>query len=182
MKVQEDRARLLTVLVVDPDQAECDVLCRAVGEAYPVLVAWDYNDALRLAYAAKPDLIVAGVASLLAVDVERWIRRLRDNPSTRRVPVVMLARGDMPGGDDMADNAFGGGHLTTTVLAANPVDGWRVREELYRITGVPTPRRSTLPRGWRHPLRPTEREPRSWMDVVGGPDLAVSAVFTHAPI
>jgi DNA-binding response OmpR family regulator len=114
------------VLVVDGDEATLSVAASRLRSAgYEVLVARDGEDALAQARSAQPDLCVLDVMTpkLNGYDV---IRRLRAEPSTRAMPVILLtARGeqaDVPGGfrsdaDDCIRKPFSPYELRSRVQA-----------------------------------------------------------------
>ena len=85
------RARLL---VVD-DSATALRLLQAVleGEHYDVVTACDGREGLEKVQQCRPDLIVTD-SLMPGVDGFAFLRRLRENPATRLIPVIMLTSGD----------------------------------------------------------------------------------------
>jgi CheY-like chemotaxis protein len=75
--------------------AEDDRILRRAGEVtlakrgYAVVVAVDGEDALAKALAHKPDLILLDVM-MPKLDGFEVLSRLKDNPDTRLIPVIML--------------------------------------------------------------------------------------------
>ena len=88
---QTGRAR---VLVVD-DSPTALYLLRTVfeGEQYDVVTATDGIEGLDEVHRRAPDLIVTD-SVMPGLDGFALLRRLRDDPATRRIPVVMLTSGD----------------------------------------------------------------------------------------
>ncbi|MEQ1569747.1 MAG: response regulator [Myxococcota bacterium] len=83
------------VLVIDHDAWTRELLARTFGRAgIPVAVAPEVETGVELAVRLMPRVIVLDV---LAPDRDGWsvLRRLRENPVTREIPVVVLTmRGD----------------------------------------------------------------------------------------
>jgi len=75
--------------------AEDDRILRRAGEVtltkrgYAVIVAVDGEDALAKAQAHKPDLILLDVM-MPKLDGFEVLARLKENPDTRPIPVIML--------------------------------------------------------------------------------------------
>ncbi len=90
-RLQAGRAR---VLVVD-DSPTALYLLRTVfeGEQYDVVTATDGIEGLDEVHRRAPDLIVTD-SVMPGLDGFALLRRLRDDPATRRIPVVMLTSGD----------------------------------------------------------------------------------------
>ena len=86
-----NRARLL---VVD-DSPTALRLLQAVFEAehYDVVTATDGREGLEKVQQCRPDLIVTD-SIMPGVDGFAFLRRLREDPATRLIPVIMLTSGD----------------------------------------------------------------------------------------
>ena len=82
------------VLVVD-DSPTALYLLRTVfeSEQYDVVTATDGNEGLDEVHRRAPDLIVTD-SVMPGLDGFALLRRLRENPATRLIPVVMLTSGD----------------------------------------------------------------------------------------
>ncbi len=86
---------LKSILVIDD---EVDILrliqtCLEVMGGWQVLIACSGNEGLRLAQNNQPDAILLDVM-MPDMDGLTTFQQLQDNPSTRRIPVVLLtARG-----------------------------------------------------------------------------------------
>ena len=90
--VSSGRAR---VLVVD-DSPTALRLLRAVFEAehFDVVTANDGGEGLEKVQQCRPDLIVTD-SIMPGVDGFAFLRRLKENPATRLIPVIMLTSGDL---------------------------------------------------------------------------------------
>jgi CheY-like chemotaxis protein len=86
-----NRAR---VLLVD-DSPTALYLLRTVfeSEQYEVVTATDGNEGLDEVRRRAPDLVVTD-SVMPGLDGFALLKRLRENPDTRRIPVVMLTSGD----------------------------------------------------------------------------------------
>lgn len=84
----------LRVLVVDDSPTTLRLL-QAVFEAedYDVVTASDGGEGLEKVQQCRPDLIVTD-SIMPGVDGFALLRRLRENPATRLIPVIMLTSGD----------------------------------------------------------------------------------------
>ncbi|NQU41472.1 MAG: response regulator [Lentisphaerae bacterium] len=141
--------RPLTVLVVDQDPEERDVICHIVGEEYPVLIAADALDALRVARASRPDVIVLSVAPQPTPRETHQLRDLLHDHALANTPVLILGMADGRERESVlslstADSQQRGGAVTLR----DKRDGvWRVQDELHRMIGVRRPlHRSSMSR------------------------------------
>jgi len=87
-------ARRARVLVVD-DSPTALYLLRTVFESehYEVVTATDGNEGLDEVRRCAPDLVVTD-SVMPGLDGFALLKRLRENPATRLIPVVMLTSGD----------------------------------------------------------------------------------------
>ncbi|MEZ0065244.1 DNA-binding response OmpR family regulator [Streptacidiphilus sp. MAP12-20] len=125
------------ILVVDDDPTVAEVVTGYLLRAgYTVDRAGDGRAALEQAAARRPDLVVLDLM-LPEIDGLEVCRRLRAEPATRNVPVVMLtAKGDEHdrilglelGADDYVTKPFSPRELVL-----------RIQSVLRRSAGVPTP-------------------------------------------
>ena len=84
------------VLVVDDTPANIDVLRRAlVSEGYAIYVATSGKRALRVAAAAKPDLVLLDVM-MPEMDGFETCRRLHEAEATRNIPVIFVTARTAP--------------------------------------------------------------------------------------
>jgi len=96
------------VLIVDDesDLTEALAIRLSSGWGFTVAVAHDGEEGLRKASVFKPDVILLDIA-MPVVDGWEVCRRLRDDPNTRDVPVVVMRPGP-----------------PTTCSASRPTKGW----------------------------------------------------------
>jgi DNA-binding NtrC family response regulator len=86
------------VLVVDDLPANLDLLADLLEpEGYEVLAAADAAEAMRVAASVGPSLILLDVV-MPGTDGYEICRRLKQDPSTRHIPVVFITARDDPGG------------------------------------------------------------------------------------
>lgn len=79
-----------TILVVDDDRGNLDVLGNLLHQHYDVLIAPSGERALQIvANVPKPDLILLDVL-MPGMDGYEVLSRLRDNPATRDIPVIFV--------------------------------------------------------------------------------------------
>ncbi len=80
-----------TILVCDDDPLLVDIVkFRLAARGYDVDVAEDGGDALERIVARKPDAIVLDYM-MPVMDGVALLRRLREDPETRQIPVIMLS-------------------------------------------------------------------------------------------
>ncbi|OYU70050.1 MAG: PleD family two-component system response regulator [Alphaproteobacteria bacterium PA2] len=78
------------ILVVDDIEANVRLLeAKLTAEYYEVLVAYDGPTALAKAQAEKPDIILLDVM-MPGMDGFQVCRRLKDDPETRHIPIVLV--------------------------------------------------------------------------------------------
>jgi two-component system cell cycle response regulator len=78
------------ILVVDDIEANVRLLeAKLTAEYYEVLTAYDGPTALAIAAAEKPDIVLLDVM-MPGMDGFQVCRRLKDDPETRHVPVVLV--------------------------------------------------------------------------------------------
>jgi DNA-binding response OmpR family regulator len=114
------------VLAADDDEDILElVVFRLERSGYTVLQARDGAEAFELAQASKPDLAVLDVM-LPKMDGFELTRRLRENESTRRMPIILLTartqegdveRGFDAGADDYIRKPFSPQELRARVQA-----------------------------------------------------------------
>ena len=78
------------ILVVDDIEANVRLLeAKLTNEYYEVLTACDGPTALAIAASEKPDIILLDVM-MPGMDGFQVCRRLKDDPETRHIPVVLV--------------------------------------------------------------------------------------------
>lgn len=79
------------VLIVDDESDLTDVLALRLssGWGFAVAVAHDGEEGLRKASAFRPDVILLDIA-MPRLDGWQMCRRLRDDPDTRHIPIVIM--------------------------------------------------------------------------------------------
>ncbi len=131
-----DRGR---ILVVDDDQRILDLLVELLEqEGYEVSAAKDGAEALDLALSFEPDVVISDVV-MPVVDGLQLCRRLKENPSTANLPVLLISgtrhspedgiQGLYAGADDYLDIPFR--HEELLVKVARLVERHRI-EKHYR--------------------------------------------------
>lgn len=105
-----------SVLIVDDTKANIEILLNVLGEDYQVSVATDGGDAIRLAGAIHPDLILLDIV-MPGKDGYAVCRELKSNGSTKAIPIIFLtaltdvtskAKGFEAGGVDYITKPFEG--------------------------------------------------------------------------
>ncbi|MBF0426088.1 MAG: diguanylate cyclase [Magnetococcales bacterium] len=155
------------ILIVDDMAANIDLLHQALGEEYEVLFATNGLDALAVAAAESPDLILLDVM-MPEMDGYQVCRRLKAEEGTRHIPVIFVTALS-----EEADEARGlhlGAIDYLTKPVSVPILQARVRNHLELkkrgdmlerlamldgLTSIPNRRRfdETLEREWRRCLR-----------------------------
>ena len=137
------------ILVVDDVPANIRLLeAKLTAEYYQVATAADGFEALRLAHAWQPDLILLDVM-MPGMDGYEACRRLNDDPDTRHIPVVMVTalgdaservRGLDAGADDFLTKPVEYDTLLARVRGLvrlkRLLDEWRARGETARALGL----------------------------------------------
>jgi signal transduction histidine kinase/CheY-like chemotaxis protein len=125
---------MATVLIVDDESDTLDLMSEWLSmRGYDVLPARSGNEALRLADSDHPDLILLD-DQMPVLDGIETCRRLRQNPSTRNIPVILIT------GQDSASGQMDALLAGATDFAARPVTlsdlGMRMR---LLLEGNPPP-------------------------------------------
>jgi CheY-like chemotaxis protein len=86
-----ETAKALTVLCIEDDSSSLSVIEEAISErpGVELLVATDGAEGTKMARRHRPDLVLADL-DLHGMGGEEVLARLRVDPVTRRVPVVMV--------------------------------------------------------------------------------------------
>ena len=86
----ETAAKNNVVLVVEDDHAVNDKVCDALdGAGFEPVAAYDGDDALRLARARRPALILLDL-NLPDADGVHICRTLMNTPATRKIPIIVF--------------------------------------------------------------------------------------------
>jgi CheY-like chemotaxis protein len=94
------------VLVIEDDPMICELLVAILHESYRVSTAHDGEGGLAQVTQDRPDLILCDMLmpGLHGTDV---LRRLRNNPATAEIPVVLMSgHGDLIHDEALSPNAF----------------------------------------------------------------------------
>jgi diguanylate cyclase (GGDEF)-like protein len=83
----DDRRR--TILIVDDERVNIEVLGEALGGDYEILVATSGPEALKIAFEQIPDLILLDIV-LPAMDGYEVCQRLKADPRTHPIPVIFI--------------------------------------------------------------------------------------------
>jgi len=112
------------ILIVDDDVEVQHVLKRAADAAgYELVQAFDGSSGLTLATESKFDLIVLDI-EMPKLDGRDVLTRLKQNPNTATVPVLVYSGRDQPtdrrvvyelGADDHIDKPFSAGRLMSKI-------------------------------------------------------------------
>jgi two-component system, cell cycle response regulator DivK len=117
------------ILVVEDDPDNRRIVAKTLSvEGYDVIEATDGVQALTLARAEHPDLVLMDLA-LPNLDGWEATRRLKSDPETRRIPVVALTAVAMRGDEEQARAAGCDDYLSKP---ARPV---AIREIVKKYTG-----------------------------------------------
>lgn len=115
------------VLVVDDDPMSLELVSELLQqEGYQVLAAASGEVALRLTAAERPDLVLMDI-HLPGMTGYEAIRRLKADPATAAMPVLILTASAMRGEDRKARVTGADGYLT------KPLNARAFREALRRL-------------------------------------------------
>ena len=90
------------IMVVEDNDASRDVLSRRLERrGYRVLLAVNGQQAIAIAHAAAPDLILMDLG-LPGVDGWEATRQLKTDAATRHIPIIVLSAHAMTGDRDLA--------------------------------------------------------------------------------
>ena len=90
------------ILIVEDSEMNRDMLSRRlVRNGHAVIAAVDGQQAIEMAHAEQPDLVLMDI-SLPVLDGLEATRRLRGDPATRSMPVIALSAHAMQGDREKA--------------------------------------------------------------------------------
>jgi CheY-like chemotaxis protein len=102
-----DTPRPTTILVVEDNEASRDALSRRLERrGYRIVLAVDGHEAVSKGHSASPDLILMDLG-LPGIDGFEATRQLKGDPSTARIPIIVLSAHAMTNDRDMALAAGG---------------------------------------------------------------------------
>jgi DNA-binding response OmpR family regulator len=117
-----------TVLVVEDDEMVAEVVrINLEADGYTVLHAPNGAAALAAIAERRPDVVVLDV---MMPEIDGWtvLERLRDDPTTANLPVIMLSAKAMPADQVRGYNLGANGYVPKPFAAPDLVD--KVREVL----------------------------------------------------
>jgi two-component system cell cycle response regulator len=140
------------ILVVDDVPANLRLLeAKLMADYYEVLLAASGPQALEMAFTQMPDIVLLDVM-MPEMDGYEVCRRLKSDPATRHIPVVMVTaltdaservRGLDAGADDFlskpVDDATLAARLRALLRIKQVQDAWRLRAETARQLGLGAP-------------------------------------------
>jgi two-component system cell cycle response regulator DivK len=111
---------MATIMVVEDNEFSRDALSRRLARrGYRIVLAVDGAEAIDLARAEQPDLILMDLG-LPRVDGWEATRQLKGNPETRHIPIIVLSAHAMTNDRDKALQA-GGDEFDTKPVRFNPL-------------------------------------------------------------
>jgi two-component system cell cycle response regulator DivK len=109
-----------TIMVVEDNELSRDALARRLARrGYRIVLAVDGAQAIDLAHAERPDVILMDLG-LPGVDGWEATRRLKAHPATRRIPIIVLSAHAMTNDRDKALQA-GGDEFDTKPVRFQPL-------------------------------------------------------------
>jgi len=98
---------MATIMVVEDNEASRDALSRRLERrGYSVLLAGDGQQAVSIARSSVPDIILMDLG-LPVIDGWEATRQLKDDATTRHIPIIVLSAHAMTNDRDMALAAGG---------------------------------------------------------------------------
>jgi len=117
-----------TVLIVEDVALNRDLLVQLLEDRYAIVIAEDGKAALQCAAQDKPDLILMDL-SLPRMDGWEATRRLKQDPQTAKIPVIVLSAHAMRGDEERARESGCDDFMT------KPIDEDVLNEKLERHLG-----------------------------------------------
>ncbi len=122
----ERESERATILIVDDHADLRDWLASELAEAGRVITAADGADALEIARATLPDLIVSDIR-MAGLDGFELCRRIRGDERTSHVPVILLSAGSS------VDRRVEGSEAGADAFLHKPVDGRELRAKVAAL-------------------------------------------------
>jgi CheY-like chemotaxis protein len=111
---------MATILVVEDNELSRDALARRLARrGYRIVMAVDGADAIEIARDQRPDVILMDLG-LPHVDGWEATRRLKADPATRHIPIIVLSAHAMTNDRDKALQA-GGDDFDTKPIRFEPL-------------------------------------------------------------
>jgi len=79
-----------TVLVVDDDEDVVALISSALSKHYRVITAYSGHECLQVLAGERPDIILLDVIMTHLSDGLDCLRKIKENPGTRGIPVIMM--------------------------------------------------------------------------------------------
>ena len=116
------------ILIVDDDKDVLSVLeKRLTAEKYSVITANNGQDAIILAKAQRPDLIILDII-MPGIDGAEVAGKLREDPETRNIPVIFLTCMLTPEEEKQKRH-----HVAGNIFIAKPYDIKELLSEIKKI-------------------------------------------------
>jgi CheY-like chemotaxis protein len=130
---------MTTILVAEDNPVNCELL-RELLEArgYSVIEAPDGQEALRMIEQSHPDIVLLDIG-MPVLDGFAVIRKIRENPSLARLPVLAITAYAMRGDRESVMNAGFDGYLS------KPINSSDVSNEIERLLQRPEDRPGPSP-------------------------------------
>jgi CheY-like chemotaxis protein len=124
-----------TILIVDDARLNVEILNQILSLEYRTLCASDGRQALDLAVAHHPDLILLDIV-MPKLDGYQVCAMLKSDARTRDIPVVFVTGMDDPDDDEKGFAAGAAGYLTKPVRPAMVLSQVRVHLELQHAKNL----------------------------------------------
>ena len=119
-------ARMPTVLIIDDDVDQLQILSAALEGKYEVLTAADGLDGYGIACVRRPSVVVLDVM-MPVVDGWTVLRKLRSNPWTKETRIVIATALDLASVEREA------AHLNVSLVLRKPIDLRQLRDAIGRL-------------------------------------------------
>ena len=97
--MRREEAIVRTILVVDDEEAVVEFIGSLLEDAgYRVLRAYDGRNALEIARARRPDVIITDIMMPIMNGLE-LCRQIREDPEIKGIPVILMTAGRLPDGE-----------------------------------------------------------------------------------
>jgi len=130
---------MTTVLVAEDNPVNCELLRELLEtRGYSVIEAPDGQEALRMIEQSHPDIVLLDIG-MPVLDGFAVIRKIRENPSLARLPVLAITAYAMRGDRESVMNAGFDGYLS------KPINSSDVSNEIERLLQRPEDRPGASP-------------------------------------